>query len=91
MSSLKKNTNFNLRMTEDHMRLISNAAKICGKSVAAFMTEASVFSAQRELMDQRFIGVQSDLFDRIDEKLLRPGKAHERLVKLFNHKVEWSD
>ena len=91
MSALKKNANFNLRMTEDDMRLISKAAKICGKSVAAFMTEASVFSAQRELMDQRFIGVQSDLFDSIDEKLLQPGKAHKRLVKLFNHKVEWSD
>lgn len=91
MSALKKSESFNLRMSADDIELISKAAKICGKSVAAFMTEASVFSAQKELMDERFIKVKSELFGTIDKQLSKPGKAHDRLVKLFSHDVDWID
>ncbi|UPT53398.1 hypothetical protein [Synechococcus phage Yong-M2-251] len=53
------------------------------------MTEASIYSAQEELLDQRFMGVSPDVFDGVSELLSRPGIARDRLVKLFESKVDW--
>jgi hypothetical protein len=42
-------------------------------------------------LDQRFIGVSAEVFDAISEKLAAPGVARDRLVKLFESKVDWLD
>jgi len=81
----------NLRIEPEAHDLIAHAAEVCGESTTAFMTEASVYSAQEELLDRRFIGVSADVFDAVSEKLAAPGVAREHLVKLFESKVEWMD
>ncbi|ASY71901.1 hypothetical protein AOX55_00005221 (plasmid) [Sinorhizobium fredii CCBAU 25509] len=64
---------------------------MCGKSITAFMTEASVYTAQEELLDQRFIGVSAEVFEAVSDKLAAPGVARDELVKLLQSKVEWMD
>jgi uncharacterized protein (DUF1778 family) len=91
MPALKKTRTINLRIEPEAHELIARAAEVCGKSITAFMTEASVYSAQEELLDQRFIGVSAEVFDAISEKLAAPGVARDRLVKLFESKVDWLD
>jgi uncharacterized protein (DUF1778 family) len=91
MSALKKTRTINLRIEPEAHDLIARAADVCGKSITAFMTEASVYSAQEELLDQRFIGVSAQVFDAVNEKLAAPGVARDRLVSLFESKVDWMD
>lgn len=91
MSALKKTKTVNLRIEPDTHDLIARAAEVCGKSITAFMTEASVYSAQEELLDQRFIGVSSEVFDAVDERLAAPGVIRDQLVKLFESKADWID
>jgi len=91
MSVLKKSKTVNLRIDPEAHDLIARAAEVCGKSITAFMTEASVYSAQEELLDQRFIGVSAEVFDEVNEMLTAPGVARDRLVRLFEHRVEWMD
>ena len=83
MSALKKTRTINLRIEPEAHDLIARAAEVCGKSITAFMTEASVYSAQEELLDQRFIA--------INEKLAAPGVARDQLVKLLESKIDWMD
>lgn len=91
MSALKKSRTVNLRIDPEAHDLIARAAEVCGKSITAFMTEASVYSAQEELLDQRFIGMSSEVFEAVDDALTAPGKAREELVKLFQTKIDWID
>ncbi|OCJ02450.1 hypothetical protein A6U86_32225 [Rhizobium sp. AC27/96] len=91
MSALKKTKTVNLRIEPETHELIARAAEVCGKSITAFMTEASVYSAQEELLDQRFIGVSADVFEAVSDQLAVPGVARDNLVKLFQTKVEWMD
>ncbi|MCW1413534.1 DUF1778 domain-containing protein [Rhizobium sp. 1AS11] len=91
MSALKKTKTVNLRIEPETHDLIARAAEVCGKSITAFMTEASVYTAQEELLDQRFIGVSAEVFDAVSDQLAAPGVARDNLVKLFQTKVEWMD
>lgn len=91
MTASRKTRTINLRIEPDTHDLIARAADVCGKSITAFMTEASVYSAQEELLDQRFIGVSAEVFDAVSEKLASPGVARDQLVKLFESKIEWMD
>ncbi len=91
MSALRKTRTVNLRIDPEAHDLIARAAEVCGKSITAFMTEASVYSAQEELLDQRFIGVSAEVFEAVSDKLATPGAARDELVKLFQRKVEWMD
>lgn len=91
MSALRKTKTVNLRIEPETHDLIARAAGVCGKSITAFMTEASVYAAQEELLDQRFIGVSADVFEAVSEQLAAPGVARDNLVKLFQIKVDWMD
>lgn len=91
MSAQKKTKIVNLRIDPEDHDLIARAAEVCGKSLTAFMTEASVYSAQEELLDQRFIGVSADVFAAVSDKLAAPGVARDQLVKLFESKIDWMD
>ncbi len=91
MSALKKSQAVNFRIDPETHDLVRRAAEICGKSVTAFMTEASVYSAQKELLDQRFVGVDSAVFDSVLDMLDKPGEANTELVKLFRKQSNWVD
>ncbi len=91
MAAHKKTMKVNLRMDPSAHGLISRAADVCGKNITEFMTEAAVYSAQNELLEQRFIGVPSDVFDAVDSRLSKPGVARDQLVKLFESNVDWMD
>lgn len=91
MPALKKSRTVNLRIDPETHDLIAHAAEVSGKSITAFMTEASVHLAQEELLDQRFIGVPAAVFDQVNETLTVPGVARDRLVKLFEKQIEWMD
>lgn len=91
MSAQKKTRTVSLRIEPVAHDLIARAAEVCGKSITAFMTEASIYSAQEELLDQRFIGVPADVFEAVSDKLAAPGVARDQLVKLFESSVEWAD
>lgn len=91
MSAAKKDETINLRMDAKTRDVISRAAAICGKSVTSFMTEAAYYSAQKELLDQRFVGVDATVFDAVETLLSEPAKANPRLVELFKSSREWID
>jgi len=91
MSALRKTKTVNLRIEPETHDLIARAAEVCGKSITAFMTEASVYTAQEELLDQRFIGVSAEVFDAVSDQLAAPGVARDNLVKLFQTKLDWMD
>lgn len=91
MSAVKKSQTVNFRIDPETHELVRRAAEICGKSVTAFMTEAAVHSAQKELLDQRFVGVNSNAFDSVVTQLDEPAKANAELVRLFRSQPEWVD
>jgi uncharacterized protein (DUF1778 family) len=91
MSAQKKTKTVNLRIEPETHDLIARAAEVCGKSITAFMTEASVHTAQEELLDERFIGVSAEVFEAVSDKLSAPGTARDQLVKLFESKMKWLD
>jgi uncharacterized protein (DUF1778 family) len=91
MSVAKKGETINLRIDAKTRDVISRAAAACGKSLTSFMTEAAYSSAQKELLDQRFIGVDATVFDAVETLLAEPAKAHPRLVELFKSNRDWID
>ncbi len=91
MSGAKKLETLNLRMDSKTRDVISRAAAICGKSLTSFMTEAAYSSAQKELLDQRFVGVDATVFDAVEALLAEPATAQPKLVELFKTNREWLD
>jgi uncharacterized protein (DUF1778 family) len=91
MSAVKKDETINLRMDAKTREIISRAAEVCGKSLTAFMTEAAFYSAQKELLDHRFVGVDASVFDAVETMLSEPAKANDKLVELFKSNREWID
>ncbi|MDM9629078.1 DUF1778 domain-containing protein [Rhizobium sp. S152] len=91
MPITKKNETINLRMDPSTRDVISRAAEVSGKSLTAFMTEAAYASAQKELLDQRFVGVDASVFDNVEALLAEPAKANDKLVELFKSNREWID
>lgn len=91
MPAAKKSETVTFRMDEATLSMIQRAAEICGKSVTSFVTEAAFFQAQKELMDQRFLGLDAAVFDNVEALLSEPARANEELVKLFKSQPEWID
>ncbi len=91
MALVRKTQAVNFRIDPETHELVRRAAEISGKSITAFMTEAAVHSAQRELLEQRFVGVDSSVFDSVATMLDEPAKANAELVKLFRKQPEWID
>jgi uncharacterized protein (DUF1778 family) len=91
MSALKKTQTLNLRIEPQNHDVLKRAAKVCGKSLSAFMMEAAVYSAQRELLDQRFVSVDASVFDAVQAQLDAPANADAELVRLFKRNPSWID
>ena len=90
MTAVKSET-INLRMDAKTRDVISRAAAISGKSVTSFMTEAAYSTAQRELLDQRFVGVDASVFEAVETLLSQPETVNPRLVELFKSGRDWID
>lgn len=91
MPATKKNETINLRMDARTRDIISRAAEVSGKSLTAFMTEAAYVSAQKELLEQRFVGVEATVFDTVEDLLAEPAKINDQLVEMFKSNREWID
>ncbi|WJR67630.1 DUF1778 domain-containing protein [Neorhizobium sp. CSC1952] len=80
-----------MRVDADTREVIARAAEVSGKSLTAFMTEAAFAAAQKELLDQRFVGVDAKVFDAVENLLAEPAQANEKLAALFKSSREWLD
>jgi uncharacterized protein (DUF1778 family) len=91
MSALKKTQTLNLRIEPQNHDVLKRAAEVCGKTLSAFMMEAAVHSAQRALLDQRFVSVDAAVFDAVKTQMDAPAQADAQLVRLFKRNPEWVD
>ncbi len=91
MPVARKDETINIRIDAHRRQIIARAADVSGKSLTAFMTDAAYQSAQRELLDQRFVGVDAAVFDAVESLLSEPAQANDRLVELFRSTNEWID
>ncbi|EUB95252.1 protein of unknown function DUF1778 [Rhizobium sp. CF080] len=91
MVALRKNETINLRIDASTREVIARAAEISGKSLSAFMTEAALATAQKELLDQRFIGVDATMFDAVESLLGEPAQVNEKLSALLKSNRQWLD
>jgi uncharacterized protein (DUF1778 family) len=91
MPAIRKDETVNLRMDAKTRDTISRAADVCGKSLTAFMTEAALYSAQKELLEQRFVGVDATVFDAVEAVLAEPARQNAKLVELFRSNPKWID
>lgn len=88
-ASLKKE-NMNVRITSDELELIKRAAETCGKSLSSFVIEAATYSAQKALMDQRFLHLDAELFDSVAETISQPARVHPELAALLKNGSQWA-
>lgn len=91
MVALRKNETINLRVDAGTREVIARAAQVSGKSLTAFMTEAAFAAAQKELLDQRFLGLDATVFDAVQDLLAQPVERHEKLSVLLRAEREWID
>jgi uncharacterized protein (DUF1778 family) len=91
MPAVRKTQTLNLRIEPQKHAVLKRAAAATGKSVSAFMMEAAVQSAQRELLDQRFVSVDAQVFDSVTAQLDAPARADAELVRLFKRNAVWAD
>jgi len=91
MAEAKKSETVTFRMDSSTLDLIRRAAKIQGRSVTSFVTQAAKVQAQRDILDQRFIEVDAETFEEIERILNEPAKVDEKLVELFRKTPNWID
>jgi uncharacterized protein (DUF1778 family) len=91
MGVIRKSETINLRVDAGTRDLIARAAEVSGKSVTAFMTEAAYAAAQTELLNRRFMHVDADVFDAVEELLGEPAKRNDRLAALMRLERKWLD
>jgi uncharacterized protein (DUF1778 family) len=86
----KRDNNLNMRIAPEQLELIKRAADTCGKSLSSFVLEAATYSAQKTLMDQRFMHLDAEIFDSVVETISRPAKLHPELANLLQNGSEWA-
>lgn len=91
MPAVKKGETINLRMDARTRDVISRAAALSGKSLTAFMTDAAYASAQKELLDQRFVHVDATVFDAVETLLAEPAQVHPKLAEVLKSQQAWLD
>lgn len=91
MSEAKKSETVTFRMDANTLDMIRRAARIQGRSVTSFVTQAARVEAQKEILDQRFIEVDADAFDEIEKMLAAPGRIDQKLVEMFSKRPNWID
>jgi uncharacterized protein (DUF1778 family) len=89
-ATAKRDNNINMRIAPEQLDLIKRAADTCGKSLSSFVIEAATYSAQKTLMDQRFMNLDADLFDSVAETISKPAQVHPELAALLKNGSVWA-
>jgi uncharacterized protein (DUF1778 family) len=82
---------FNIRFEPNTLGIIQRAAKSAGLSVSAYLTVTAVEKAKRDLLDERFILLASDVFDELEKQIEQPAAPNPELTRLMRQKFEWLD
>lgn len=90
MNAARKQDSLNFRITSDELELIKRAAKACGQNLSSFVIEAATYSAQKALMDQRFMHLDADVFDSVSDLLSQPPTVHPELAALLQTGCQWA-
>jgi uncharacterized protein (DUF1778 family) len=91
MGAVKKSETLTFRIDSETLNIIQRAARLQGRSVTSFVTQAARAVAEKEILDQRFFSVSAEAFDAIEAMLAEPAKVDEALVKLFRSERKWID
>ncbi len=91
MADPKKSETVTFRMESSTLELIRRAAKIQGRSVTSFVTQAAKVQAQRDILDQRFIQVDAEAFDEIEKMLDEPVRPNDEVIKRFRAAPKWAE
>lgn len=78
-------------MDSETLDIIQRAARLQGRSVTSFVTEASRRIAEQEILDQRIFKVDAATFAEIEKMLDEPPQINEKLVELFRKTPNWID
>lgn len=89
-ATAKRDNNINMRIAPEQLDLIKRAAETCGKSLSSFVIEAATFSAQKALLDQRFMHLDQALFDSVADAVSQPAKLHPELADLLKNGSKWA-
>ena len=91
MDAIRKTETLTFRIDSTTLETIQRAAKIQGRSVTSFVTQAAYLAAQKELLDQRFLKLDAAVFDEVEALLSEPAKVDDELVRLFRKEPKWLD
>ncbi|MFA5890143.1 MAG: DUF1778 domain-containing protein [Actinomycetota bacterium] len=72
-----------LRASSRQTAVIRRAAEATGKSMSAFMLDASTMEAERALADRNVFRLDAEAWERFVEALDRRAKPHPRLRRLM--------
>lgn len=89
MAEAKKSETVTFRMDANTLDLIRRAAKIQGRSVTSFVTQAAKVQAQKDILDQRFFEVDAKAFDEIEKMLDEPVRRNQDVVDRFRVAPKW--
>lgn len=84
-----RNASINLRAHAEQRDLIDQAAKLLGKNRSDFMLEASCEKAQGVMLDQVFLTLNAQGFQRFREMLDAPPSANPGLERLLATEAPW--
>ncbi|WP_431637037.1 DUF1778 domain-containing protein [Dyella sp. KULCS107] len=89
MTTVSRQTTFNLRATVAQRSLIDQAARMAGKSRTDFMLEAACQKAQQVLLEQTVVAPDAARFKRFRALLDAPVEQGAALRKLLCRRVPW--
>ena len=78
-----KDERFTIRATSRQRRLLEQAAEASGKTLTAFLLDASSVEAQRTLAERRLFSLEAEQWRRFDEALDRKAIEKPRLRELL--------
>lgn len=89
MTTVSRQTTFNLRAAVAQRSLIDQAARMAGKSRTDFMLEAACEKAQQLLLEQTVFALYTARFKRFQALLDAPVEQGAALRKLLRRRVPW--
>lgn len=83
-SAAARTSNINIRVAPETLGLIDRAAQAAGKTRTGFMIDAARQAAEEALLDQAFVSVDQETYERFVAVLDRPpsGEGFERLMRV---------
>lgn len=78
-----------MRIPTADIELIDRAARLCGRSRAAFVRDAAVRAAEAALLERSIIRMSAEGFGAFAKSIAGPGRAVNALVKALKHEAPW--